>query len=167
MSCLIRGVGVVVVVVVWMLAATAVARPQTVPTTVPPPQRAHVRDERFQVVSSVRGLPLGVREELQRMFGGSAMAIAEPGAPFQATDVITDPTLPSRRMSVAGCSQDHCLVYYERGGIAHTWYAVLFHWTPERTRVDAGGAAPPGLRTVDDLRSAVLSGALKGPGRYW
>jgi hypothetical protein len=164
MSRLIRGVGVVVV---WMLAAAAVARAQTVPTTVPAPQRAHVRDERFQVVSSVRGLPLGVREELQRLFGSSAMAIAEPGAPFQVTDVITDPTLPIRRLSVAGCSQDHCLVYYERGGIAHTWYALLFHWTPERTRIDAGGTAPPGLRTVEELRDAVLTGELKGQGRYW
>ncbi len=139
----------------------------SVSPTVPAPIRAHVRDERFQAVTSVRGLPLGVREELQRMFGSSATAIADPGAPFQMTDVITDPSLPIRRMSVAGCSQDHCLVYYERGGIAHVWHAVLFHWTPEATRVVAGGGAPAGLRTVDELRTAVLSGALKGAGRYW
>jgi hypothetical protein len=44
---------------------------------------------------------------------------------------------------------------------------VLFHWTPEATRVEAGGMAPAGLRTVDDLRTAVLSGVLKGAGRYW
>jgi hypothetical protein len=108
-----------------------------------------------------------VREELQRMFGSTAMAIADPGQPFQVTDVITVPSLPIRRMSVAGCSQDHCLVYYERGGIAHTWHAVLVHWTPDGTRVEAGGTAPFGIRTLDDLRNAVLSGALKGPGRYW
>jgi len=131
------------------------------------PVQAHVRAERFQVVTSVRGLPLGVREELQRMFGNSAMAIADPGAPFQATDNISDPTLPIRRMGVAGCSQDHCLVYYERGGIAHVWHAALFHWTPDGTRLEAGGIAPPGLRTLDELRHAVLSGALQGAGRYW
>lgn len=154
------------VVVGCVLAATAWAQAPVLPT-VPPPLQAHVRGERFQVVSAVRGLPLGVREELQRMFGSSAMAIAEPGAPFQATDVVTDATLPIRRMNVAGCSQDHCLVYYERGGIAHTWHAVLFRWTPVRTRVEAGGTAPAGLRTVDELRNTVLNGALKGPGRYW
>lgn len=135
--------------------------------TVPAAIQVHVRDERFQPVTAVRGLPLGVREELQRLFGSTAMAIADPGQPFQVTDVITDPTLPIRRMSVAACSQDHCLVYYERGGIAHTWHAVLFHWTPDGTRVEAGGTAPFGIRTLDDLRNAVLSGALKGPGRYW
>ena len=129
--------------------------------------RAHVRDERFQVVTSIRGLPLGVRNALQGLFGSQTLAIAEPGAPFQTTDHVVDPTLPIRRMNLAGCSQEHCLVYYERGGIAHTWYAVLFRWTPDRTRVEVGGTAPAGLRTVDELRDAVLSGALKGPGRYW
>lgn len=152
----------------WLLAAASagVAQP-AVPVTVSAATRAHVLGERFQAVTAVRGLPLGVREELQRMFGSSAMAMADPGAPFQVTDVITDPSLPIRRMSVAGCSQDHCLVYYERGGIAHMWHAVLFHWTPEATRVVAGGIAPAGLGTVDELRTAVLSGALRGAGRYW
>ena len=150
----------------WALAATALAQPPVSPTVASAVQ-AHVRAEHFQPVTAVRGLPLGVREELQRMFGSAAMAIADPGAPFQATDDISDPTLPIRRMNVAGCSQDHCLVYYERGGIAHTRYAVLFHWTPDHTRVEAGGSAPAGLRTVDELRTAVLSGALKSPGRYW
>lgn len=150
-----------------LLAAGVNGAQPAVPATVPAATRAHVRSERFQAVTAVRGLPLGVREELQRMFGSSAMAIADPGAPFQSTDVITDPSLPSRRMNVAGCSQDHCLVYYERGGIAHVWHAVLFHWTPEATRVVAGGIAPAGLRTVDELRNAVLSGALTGAGRNW
>lgn len=150
-----------------LAVAGASGAQQPVPATVPAAHQAHVRSERFQVVSAVRGLPLGVREELQRMFGSSAMAIADPGEPFQITAVITDPSLPMRRLSVAGCSQDHCLVYYERGGIAHVWHAVLFHWTPEATRVVAGGIAPAGLRTVDDLRSAVLLGTLKGAGRTW
>ncbi len=154
-------------VVGLMIVAATRIEAQTVPAMVPAPQRAHLRDERFQVVTSVRGLPLGVREELQRLFGSTAMAVADPGEPFQATDNITNPSLPGRRLNVAGCSQDHCLVYYERGGIAHTWYALLFHWTPDRTRVEAGGTAPAGLRTVDELRNAVLTGALKGPGRYW
>lgn len=129
--------------------------------------RAHLKAERFQVVTSVRGLPLGVREELQRLFGPFGAAIAEPKEPFRATDHVTDPSLPSRRLSVAGCSQDHCLVYYERGGIAHTWHVVLLHWTPERTRVEGGGMAPGGLRSVDEVRAAWLSGTVKEPTRTW
>ena len=129
--------------------------------------RAHVKDAAFGIVTSIRGLPLGVRDELQTLFGSRALDIAEPGAEFQVTDVIVDPKLPSRRLAAAGCSTDYCLVYYERGGITRTWHVALFHWTPEATRFEWGGTAPGGLATIDDVRKAILSGAVKGPGRSW
>jgi hypothetical protein len=128
--------------------------------------RAHIKGEQFQIVTSIRGLPLGVREELQRLFGSPTLDIAEPGAEYQTTDVIGS-ELPIRRLVTAGCSIDHCLVYYERGGIAHTWQLALFHWTPAATRFEWGGSAPGGLATVDDLRKAVLSGAIKSPNKVW
>ena len=129
--------------------------------------RAHVKDERLQIVTSVRGLPLGVRDELQTLFGTQSLDIADPGARFQVTDVIVDPRLPNRRLVAAGCSIDHCLVYYERGGSAHAWHAALLHWTPEATRFEGGGIAPSGLASIDDVRNAMLSGAIKGPGKVW
>jgi hypothetical protein len=129
--------------------------------------QAHLKDERFGPVTSIRGLPLGVRESLQTLFGSSSLDIAEPGAEFQATDVVVNPKLPIRRLVAAGCSNDHCLVYYERGGIAHTWHVALFHWTPAATRFEWGGTAPAGLKTIDDVRTAVLSGAIKGPASFW
>ena len=128
--------------------------------------RAHVQGERFQVVTSIRGLPLGVRDGLQTLFGSGALDIAEPGAEFQVTDVVVNPKLPIRRLVAAGCSRDHhCLVYYERGGTKHTWHVALFHWTPAATRFEGGGAAPGGLATVDDVRSAILAGWIKP--KFW
>ncbi len=118
--------------------------------------RVHVQDERFGIVTSIRGLPLGVRDGLQTLFGSQTLDIAEPGAEFQVTDVV-NPKLPIRRLVAAGCSTDHCLVYYERGGIAHTFHVALLHWTPAATRFEWGGAAPGGLATIDDVRSAILS----------
>ena len=129
--------------------------------------RAHVNDERLGMVTSLRGLPLGVRDGLQTLFGSQTLDIAEPGAEFQVTDVIGNPKLPIRRLVAAGCSTDHCLVYYERGGIAHTWQVALFHWTPKATRFEWGGTAPAALKTLDDVRKAVLSGAIKGPNTVW
>jgi hypothetical protein len=137
------------------------------PAELPAALRGHLKDEKFAIVTSIRGLPLGVRDALQTLFGSSTLNIAEPGAPFQATDVIVDPKLPTRRLVAAGCSADHCLVYYERGGIAHIWQVALFHWTPAATRFEWGGIAPRGLATIDDVRSAVLSGAVKGPTKFW
>lgn len=160
-----RRVTVMAAMVVLTAVRAAEAQP-LVRTTLAQAVQAHIRTETFQPVTAVRGLPLGVREELERMFGVSASAIAEPGARFQATDVISEPGLPIRRLNVAGCSQDHCLVYYERGGIAHTWQALLFRWTPDRTTVEAGGSAPALLRSVEDLRTLFLSGGLS-PSKNW
>jgi hypothetical protein len=129
--------------------------------------RDHVNVERFGIVTSLRGLPLGVRDALQALFGSSKLDIAEPGAEFQVTDVIVKPNLPSRRLVAAGCSDDHCIVYYERGGIAHTWQVALFRWTPAETRFEWGGAAAGGLVTIDDVKKAILSGAVKGPSTRW
>ena len=129
--------------------------------------RAHVKGERFEIVTSIRGLPLGVRDGLQTLFGSQTLDIAEPRAEFQVTDVIINPRLPRRRLVLAGCSIDHCLVYYERGGIAHTWHVALFHWTPAATRLEGGGVAPRGLASIDAVRGELLSGAIKGPAASW
>ena len=129
--------------------------------------RAHFKDERFAMVTSIRGLPLGVREALQTLFGSPSLDIAEPGAEFQATDVIVNSELPTRRLVAAGCSADHCLVYYERGGIARTWRAALFQWTPAATRFEWGSAAPGGLATIGDVRNAILSGEIGSPATLW
>src|SRR6185295_14002167 len=101
--------------------------------------RAHVQDERFGIVTSIRGLPLGVRDGLQTLFGSLQLDIAEPGAAFQVNEAVVNPKLPLRRLVAAGCSTDHCLVYYERGGSAHTWLVALFHWSPAATRFEWGG----------------------------
>ena len=150
------------------LWSAVVAGSQTVaPVALSGALRDHVKNERFEIVTSIRGLPLGVREGLQTLFGSQTLDIAEPAAEFQVTDVVVNPKLPIRRLVAAGCSLDYCLVYYERGGVAHTWYVALFHWTPAETRFEWGGTAPGGLATVNDVRSAILSGVIKGPARFW
>ena len=129
--------------------------------------RNHVKDGRFAIVTSIRGLPLGVRNELQTLFGSQTLDIAEPGAEFQVADVIVNRKLPIRRLVAAGCTIDYCLVYYERGGRAHTWHVALFHWTPAATRFEWGGTAPGDLATINDVRNAILSGGIKGPASLW
>ena len=157
---LLAAIGVIVSAVV------AAAQP-TGPGTLSAALRNQVRDARFDIVTSVRGLPLGVRDELQSLFGTATLAIAEPEAEFQATDVVLEPNLPIRRLIAAGCTIDLCLVYYERGGFAHTWHVALFHWTPSATRLEWGGSAPSGLAKLEGVRKAILSGAIKGSDRSW
>ena len=149
-------------VITASLCSCAAAGGQTASVNLPDNVRAHVKDDRFQVVSTLRGLPLGVRDQLSSLFGGPYLDIADPGAAFRATDVVNDPNLPSRRLAAAACSMDHCIVYYEKGGIAHTWHAAVLHWTPEATKLEWGGSAPGGLATFEAVQNAILNGAVKG-----
>ena len=150
---------------VW--SAVAAAGQTKAPPTLSETIRSHVKAERLDIVTSIRGLPLGVRDELQTLFGGSTLDIAEPGGEFQGTNAVANPYAPTRRLVAAGCSIDHCLVYYERAGRPNTWLVALFHWTPGGTRLEWGGNARGGMATIDDVKSAVLSGAFKGPVKVW
>jgi hypothetical protein len=149
-----------------LTAAVGVGGQAAAPVALSEALRAHVKNTRFDVVTSIRGLPLGVRDELQTLFGSHTLDIAEPGAEFQGAEP-ANPKLPSRRLVAAGCSIEYCLVYYERGGSARTWRVALFRWTPAATRFEWGGTAPGDLATIDDVRNAILSGAIKGPAKFW
>ena len=163
-----RGTRLLCAIGVSIWSAVVVAGQPAASAALPGALRTHLQAEQFAVVTSVRGLPLGVRDQLQKLFGGQTLEIAEPGAPYQSTDVLVTPRLPIRRMIAAGCSNDHhCLLYYERGGIAHTRHAMLFAWTPDATRFEWGGTAPGGLATIEDVRKAILSGTIKGSSGPW
>ena len=152
-----------IAIVLWTALA---AGSQSAPAVLTDSLRAHLKDDRFGIVTSVRGLPLGVRDGLQTLFRSDRLDIAEPGAAFRATDVVIDPNLPTRRLVHAACSIDHCVVYYERGGIAHTWQVAIFHWTPDATKFEWGGSAPGGLRTIEEIQNAILTGAIKSS-NFW
>jgi hypothetical protein len=156
-------------VIATVLVSTVTQGRQTAPPPLELSQtaRAHVKDDRFGIVTSVRGLPLGVRNSWQALFGSNTLDIAEPGDKFGVNDLTGDSGLPARRMVVAGCSTDHCLVYYERGGADHTWQVLLFHWRPDATRIEWGGLAPRGLTSFDEVRKAVLGGEIKQPATLW
>ena len=145
-----------------LVMSLACAASQT-PSAAQPPDalRARLKNESLQVVTSIRGLPLGVRDGLQELFASQTLDIAEPGTEFQLTDAIKNSQLPTRRLVAAGCSIEHCLVYYERGGIAHSWHVAVFRWTPAATRFEWGGLAPNSLANIEAVRAAVLSGSIK------
>jgi hypothetical protein len=154
------------VIGVSVCVLTAAAN-QATDAALPAALRAHVQNDRFGVVSSIRGLPLGVRDGLQKLFGSATLDIAEPHGDFQASGVVVDAVLPTRRLAAAGCSSEYCLVYYQRRGNDPTWHVALFHWTPEATRFEWGGQAPGSLTTIDDVRAAILAGRIKGPAKVW
>lgn len=157
------------VIAIGVSLGPAVAAESQAPgaAALPAALRAHVQNERFGIVASLRGLPLGVRDGLQTLFGSPTLDIAEPWGDFQATGVVVDAVLPTRRLVAAGCSTEYCLVYYQRRGNDPTWHVALFHWTPAATRFEWGGVAPGGLANIDAVRKAILAGRITGPARSW
>lgn len=124
------------------------------PTALSGPLRSHLTGERFQVVTSIRGMPLGVRDALQELFGGQLLEMASAGTNSAGNSTLADPSLPIPRLLLAGCATDHCVVYYEHRG---AWHVALFNWTPAATRLELNRAAPQGLASIDDVRKVVLS----------
>jgi len=127
--------------------------------------RRHVLDERFDVVSSLNGLPAGVSAELQTLFNSKTLDIHDAGTRPRAN--VPAAGAESRTLVAAACSRDDCLLYYELAGSTRRWRVVLIHWTPEVTTLEWGGAAPGNLSTIYEVRGALLSGRIKGSAGPW
>jgi hypothetical protein len=148
------------------VGSTALVAGQTpAAVTLSPELRRHVLDGRFDVVSSLNGLPAGVRAELRTLFNSRTLDIHDAGTTPRATAQSVGAEL--RTLIAAGCSREDCLLYYEIKGGTPQWRVVLIHWTPELTTLEWGGAAPAGLSTVGEVRSALLSGRIKGSAGPW
>lgn len=161
-------IGIVAVVAFVLLGAWVLrSQPQASGSGFTAALRDHVRVERFAPVGTVAALPPHVRDALTDLFGGKTLEMADPGQPFQATDVMVTPRLPARRLVAAGCSPDHCLVYYERGGFARVHQIVLFSRTDTSARFAHGGVAAGGLTNLEQVRDALVSGDVVDSSKYW
>ncbi|HEU0274628.1 MAG TPA: hypothetical protein VFQ83_08895 [Candidatus Udaeobacter sp.] len=78
---------------------------------------------RFHEVHSTRDLPTAVIA-----LCAEDGKIANPGQNWNATDAVTDPTLPWKRLIWAGVGGDYYVVHHERGGIAHSFHVLLPKW---------------------------------------
>jgi hypothetical protein len=77
---------------------------------------------RFHEVHSTTDLPSTI---LALCDGGSDGKLAEPGQKWNATCVITDPTLPGKRLIWAAVGGEYYVIHYERGGIAHSFHILV------------------------------------------
>jgi hypothetical protein len=77
---------------------------------------------RFHEIHATKNLPSAILALCDR--GGDG-ELAEPGQNWNATCVITDPTLPGKRLIWAAVGGEYYVVHYERGGIAHTFHILV------------------------------------------
>jgi hypothetical protein len=55
--------------------------------------------------------------------------IAEPGQEWRSTDVIGDPSIPSKRLIWTALWGEYYVIHYERGGRGHSYHIVVATFT--------------------------------------
>jgi hypothetical protein len=118
--------------------------------------RHAILTENFKVVVHVKDIPSSVLSAASKARGPDSAAapleLAEPGAEFQATDVIDNPKLPGRRFDAGYASDDYFIMRYEVGGIAHTFHVAVFRLSGKNASFVWQAQVPSSLTGLDDLR---------------
>jgi len=117
---------------------------------------------RFHEVRATTNLPPAI---LALCDGGGDGKLAEPGQKWNATCVITDPTLPGKRLIWAAMGSEYYVVHYERGGIAHSFHILVAKQTKNDTKPAlfwraVGGPLKDYAAFLDALRSGKLHDSL-------
>jgi len=76
---------------------------------------------RFHDVRATTNLPPAV----VALCADDSGRLAEPGQKWEATDFITDASLPRKRLIWAATDGKHYVVHYERGGRGHSFHVLV------------------------------------------
>jgi len=79
------------------------------------------------LIHRVESLPEPIRR-LYRENGGSRFTMANPGQKFNPTDFINDSSVPSKKLIVAGVSEDKCFVHLSKAGLGFRANLVSSNW---------------------------------------
>ena len=121
--------------------------------------RHAILTERFRTVLHVAEIPAPVMSAAGKArepaIAGYKLEMADPGQPFQATDVIIDRSLPGHRLIAAYASSDYWLLHYEVGGVAHTFHLAVFSLHDGNARFLYHESLRPTVKGLDQLRNIV------------
>ena len=89
---------------------------------------------------------------------GQFRGMADPGQPFNTTDVV-DPQLSRRQLIVAAVSKQYCIVSYWQGGISLSLQTTIFELSGGSARIIWVSDSQGGLN-FQDLKEMVESGRM-------
>lgn len=105
-------------------------------TRLEPSDRAVLEQAKnVEMVYSTGAIPSAVKTACATVISDHRFRLADPGKPFNVTDVGWDDRIPSRRLLWAAHLPDYFLVHYESGGIAHGFHVILVRVTGSSARV--------------------------------
>ena len=119
----------------------------------------------FRIITDVRNLPGPVLQAYTEV-GGTRLLMANPGKKFQVTDVVSDSSLPFKRLIFAGVLDDKCFVHYEHGGRGFADMLSLFSITSAgRLKPAWQGYCNEPSSDILNLRAHVADGSCRESGR--
>ena len=110
---------------------------------------ANIQAETLTPVVLVQELPDTVREALRSAFAESSLQMADPQASPRTMRL---PWKRARRLIVAGCGPDHCLVHYEQSGFSRSFEMVVFGLNPDNAQVEWSGVPREPLNGLPELK---------------
>jgi hypothetical protein len=125
------------------------------PSALPDDARTELgRADRFQLAEALSAIPVSVRSEFMRFTRERSFSMADSKAAWNATDAIVK-GLPFRRLRKVALSESLCVIYYEKGGIAHSYQAVLFRLAKEKATLVWAGYLPESALNPAALLAAI------------
>jgi len=88
-------------------------------------RKALQNSSRFHEIRATKNLPPAV----VALCADESGRLAEPGQKWEITDVITDVTLPRKRLIWAVTDGEYYVVHYERGGRGHSFHMLVVAFT--------------------------------------
>jgi hypothetical protein len=126
--------------------------------------RRELLERQFTIVTKTQDVPEPVRVLLQALTKSRGRVLAEPGAKYQATDLVTEPGLPRRRLIFAGNGKGVYFVNYEMGGRGHSQHVAVFEFALGRISLAWRAVLDRRVDNLSDLRELVRKGQYKdGP----
>ena len=123
------------------------------------PKRSLTRHEKrflsldYELLYRVKELPKAIAKFLNERAPG----IANPGEPFNSTDVIT-PSLPLTQLSWAGISKDFGFVLYKQGGFAPHQVLLLIEIEKGEITRSSTLIIPYYMVDIGSLKNYILTG---------
>jgi hypothetical protein len=142
--------------------------PQGSPAAISKAEKEHILDGVFRPLASTEEMSRSLKDAFTAATRQKAFALANPGQKYQVTDVVEEPGLPLRRMVFAGASENKWFIYYEMGGIGHSYALVVFgRQTDGRVRFLWGGMGSERAADINELRKMIDDGGLSDQGSYY
>lgn len=130
-------------------------------------KRAFENPGAFTVSYRTEAVSDALRTAFARAVGDTSWSMAEPGAAWQATDYITKPGLPRRRLIFIAVSSDgYAVLHYELGGRGHSYHILLFRLSPRDAEITWRCVVDGPLAGMSQLVREIDRGGVNDDPRY-